>query len=98
MVRIRLRYRVSAWCRGMLAPPGYAKITSTPCRTSDSTTTSAPVIGFEEVLVRVWRSSMAATADPLSQGVGRAKLEWLFLRPITFSTLCPVFHHQTAHV
>ncbi len=51
----------------MLAPPGYAKTTSTPCRASDSTRTSAPVIGVEEVLVSVWRSSMAATANPLSR-------------------------------
>jgi hypothetical protein len=38
------------------------------------------VIGFEEVLVRVKRSSMAATANPLSQGVSRAQLGYQFFQ------------------
>src|SRR5262245_29007827 len=44
MVRIFLDF-VRAWCSSMLAPPGYAKIASTPSRSSAATRISLPSMG-----------------------------------------------------
>src|SRR5438128_2110679 len=63
MVRRCLPKRVNAWCSGMLAPPGYAKMTSTPWLTRHCTKISAPDCGMPDCGAADFRAMAGTPGD-----------------------------------